>query len=636
MTLDLLGFQLSEFAAAYSFATIASVSIIILTLRIPFRKNQHYLFLAFMVAVTFYFFDHFLAMLQPSAESFLSVVKWSEILTPAPFLLALVYHFALSLRGPGKILGWWRYSLVGAYAFAGAYMIATALDTSLFVGAIQDTPAGWAHAFGSLGPYLEISGIQWTSILTGLLIVIALVDSYRANSSPTFRTEVTYILLGVVVYSVVLSSSTVLKALVGGVLTPLFETGGTAFLLIGANVHGFYPATPVEEQISTGIVPSFGLTEGRSYLGLEQQSSFSAFAQMVKTGWNGLCISTRPPDEIRRKYGFESTPVRWLANSEQEDAIDPGDLVGIASSISSFMMSANRPVVLLDGLDYLVFANGFRPTMAAIARISQVNELKTGILLLSSPTGEAVMGPPAILEVFDDVPQIQVRVKAQTTVEVGEKLQVQVDLFNTGKRPAHIDRIEDLIPENFDAVQEPKGYKLKGAILILRGKKLEPFQLESLLIGVQARKAGDGSITPRVVYSDEKGTEYARSTEPILVKILPPQTIEFEGEQTQSVFSFLVKSFNEDYMLSKHPLDQSGWRTLSQIAEGAEVPKTNLYGRVSGRYGPPIYELLSRGLIEERVFSGHRGRGGEATKFRISYEKEPVRRYVDRMILKPA
>jgi hypothetical protein len=212
---------------------------------------------------------------------------------------------------------------------------------------------------------------------------------------------------------------------------------------------------------------------------------------------------------------------------------------------------------------------------------------------------------------------------------------VQVDLFNTGKRPAHIDRIEDLIPGNFDVVQEPKGYKLKGAILILRGKKLEPFQLESLLIVVQARKAGDESITPRVVYSDEKGTEYARSTEPITVRVLPTQTIEFEGEQTQSVFSFLLKSFNQDYMLSKHPLDQSGWRTLSQIAEGAEVPKTNLYGRVSGRYGPPIYELLSRGLIEERVFSGHRGRGGEATKFRISYEKESVRRYVDRTILKP-
>jgi hypothetical protein len=44
-------------------------------------------------------------------------------------------------------------------------------------------------------------------------------------------------------------------------------------------------------------------------------------------------------------------------------------------------------------------------------------------------------------------------------------------------------------------------------------------------------------------------------------------------------------------------------------------------------------ELITRGLVELRTFTGHRGRGGSATKVRIAYDREPTKRYVDRVAL---
>jgi len=67
----------------------------------------------------------------------------------------------------------------------------------------------------------------------------------------------------------------------------------------------------------------------------------------------------------------------------------------------------------------------------------------------------------------------------------------------------------------------------------------------------------------------------------------------------------------------------------------ARVPASSLYGRHGG-YGAAIEELLSRGLVETRIFSGQRGRGGEVVKVRISYGIEPVKRYVDQIMKRPS
>ena len=158
------------------------------------------------------------------------------------------------------------------------------------------------------------------------------------------------------------------------------------------------------------------------------------------------------------------------------------------------------------------------------------------------------------------------------------------------------------------------------------GKRLEPFQLESVTIGLRTEDAaGDETIDGRVVFRNDEGIESSQSIEPVLIRVLQPQALELESEQASSAFAFLIDAFNKDYVMHKQPLEQSGWRSLSQVAEGAKISASVLYGS-EGKYGRPVYELLLRGLIEKRVFTQHRGRGGEAVKVRVSYDREPVRR----------
>jgi KaiC/GvpD/RAD55 family RecA-like ATPase len=106
----------------------------------------------------------------------------------------------------------------------------------------------------------------------------------------------------------------------------------------------------------------------------------------------------------------------------------------------------------------------------------------------------------------------------------------------------------------------------------------------------------------------------------------------FKEPEAFLVFNYLVKSFVEDYMVNKLPLDRSGWRSRIKVVNSAKVTQVSLYGW-QGRQGTVLKELLSRGLVETRFFPRERGRGGEVVKIRVAYEKEPVKRTIDRAVM---
>jgi len=102
-------------------------------------------------------------------------------------------------------------------------------------------------------------------------------------------------------------------------------------------------------------------------------------------------------------------------------------------------------------------------------------------------------------------------------------------------------------------------------------------------------------------------------------------------DQAKVALDFLVEAFIEDYMRERLYIEQSGWRSLTQISHACKIPPSVLYGR-QGRYGPILRELLSRGLVESRTFTRQRGRGGSVIKVRIAYDRDPTKRYVDRAL----
>jgi KaiC/GvpD/RAD55 family RecA-like ATPase len=103
----------------------------------------------------------------------------------------------------------------------------------------------------------------------------------------------------------------------------------------------------------------------------------------------------------------------------------------------------------------------------------------------------------------------------------------------------------------------------------------------------------------------------------------------FSDKEARIVFDYLIRSFVDDYQNSRLAIDQAGWRSRVSISDVTGINRDSLYGH-GGKFGSTLKELLSSGLVETRFFPGQRGRGGEVIKIRVAYEKEHVRRIVDR------
>jgi adenylate cyclase len=103
----------------------------------------------------------------------------------------------------------------------------------------------------------------------------------------------------------------------------------------------------------------------------------------------------------------------------------------------------------------------------------------------------------------------------------------------------------------------------------------------------------------------------------------------FASDKAKLLFDYLVRSYIEDYMTRKYASEKSGWRGLVQAANDLKVGSSIFYGKEGGGgFSPAVNELIRKGFVEARIFPGERGRGGEVTRLRVAYEKEPITDYV--------
>ena len=109
------------------------------------------------------------------------------------------------------------------------------------------------------------------------------------------------------------------------------------------------------------------------------------------------------------------------------------------------------------------------------------------------------------------------------------------------------------------------------------------------------------------------------------------QEFDFKSDLSRAVFENLVDSFIDDYMVKKFVAEKCGWRSAIEISRASGISQSVLYGR-HGKIGSALEEPIRRGIVETRYFPGERGRGGEVLRFRIMYEKEPVKSYANEKV----
>lgn len=245
-----------------------------------------------------------------------------------------------------------------------------------------------------------------------------------------------------------------------------------------------------------------------------------------------------------------------------------------------------------------------------------------------NPTYERAVG----LEKFEHA-NVQSMLVAPKEVTAGEMFEIRLDMANVAKEPGLLVRIDDFASSTLEISETVPKYNWQGSSINMKCKQLEPQKIESIVIRVTALESGIAHLSPKIVYIDGHGNFKTCQPDPVTLTVYPLGEFQFKTHNAQKVFEFLAKAFVEDYMKKRLPLERSGWRTLMQIVRNADVSKSSIYGTEVHR-GPCITELEGRGIVEVRVFSGERGRGGKITKTRIAYEKDIVKRYIDQRVMK--
>jgi archaellum biogenesis ATPase FlaH len=87
------------------------------------------------------------------------------------------------------------------------------------------------------------------------------------------------------------------------------------------------------------------------------------------------------PQEIRLRYALQTTPIFWISNHGTR-SVNPIDLEVIADITIKFLKQSKNPVVLLDGIEHLIFENGSAPVLRLLRDIEEWIILQRAILIL--------------------------------------------------------------------------------------------------------------------------------------------------------------------------------------------------------------------------------------------------------------
>lgn len=223
-------------------------------------------------------------------------------------------------------------------------------------------------------------------------------------------------------------------------------------------------------------------------------------------------------------------------------------------------------------------------------------------------------------------PVIRAHVIAPESFVVNEEIGLAIDLINIGRKPGLALRIQELLPKRFILLETQPEYTVEGGSLILGGKLLGPMQAISLSLRVRVEGYDSIELFPQVVYANLQGDFEISHVKTI--RMTPILT--FGSEKAQILFEHLVDAFRTDNLGKELRVEESGWRTRTQVLKSVpQVHKRDLYGS-RGQFGRLLKELHDHGMVEVRSEVGKRSRGGQRMKLRVAFDKEAVKQYVSK------
>ena len=124
------------------------------------------------------------------------------------------------------------------------------------------------------------------------------------------------------------------------------------------------------------------------------QEALEDFRELVRAGWDGLCISRMCPRDVRQFVGKDCV-VLWLTKADpmagdqdREEYLLPTETAKMQTCIRNFLTkNKGRPsVILLDGMTYIITNTDFRSFLKIAQKLKDdVNQARSLLLLPYEP-----------------------------------------------------------------------------------------------------------------------------------------------------------------------------------------------------------------------------------------------------------
>ncbi len=137
-----------------------------------------------------------------------------------------------------------------------------------------------------------------------------------------------------------------------------------------------------------------GLAGGTTYIVKEPRgkAAFELFTRLTSPDHPGLCITRKHPQVAQGQWNLSnSVGLKWLTPSVGRDRVDPKSLNLLTRIIYEFVLEHQQGIVLLDGLEYILFHNEFSKTLLFMEHLNDLI-MESQAVLLAPISPEALKG----------------------------------------------------------------------------------------------------------------------------------------------------------------------------------------------------------------------------------------------------
>jgi hypothetical protein len=107
----------------------------------------------------------------------------------------------------------------------------------------------------------------------------------------------------------------------------------------------------------------------------------------------------------------------------------------------------------------------------------------------------------------------------QKELKIGESLSLEMELVNAGKGPALLIKVNEIIPEGFELVENPEAYRVEDSYINMKGRRLDPLKAEELRLVLKPKVQGVFPLKPKILYLDENGKCKTHEPEPVTITV---------------------------------------------------------------------------------------------------------------------